>query len=147
MAALWLGGGKKGGKLAVSAICPGLLYPGQDLVFQGVSDERQAVSDPAFDTKAEAELSDLADRLEAASAQLEVDFDAGNLTVDLPDGGGQYLLNKHYIHRQIWLSSPRSGAHHFGLDGEAWRSTRGPHTLRALLAEELSAALGEKIAL
>lgn len=102
------------------------------------------MSDPAFDTKAEAELNDLAERLETASDRLEVDFDAGNLTVDLPDGG-QYLLNKHYIHRQIWLSSPRSGAHHFELDGALWRSTRGPHTLRTLLAAELSAALGETI--
>lgn len=102
------------------------------------------MSDPAFDTRAEAELSDLADRLEAASAALEVDFDAGNLTVELPDGG-QYLLNKHYIHRQIWLSSPRSGAHHFEHEGGSWRSTRGPQTLRALLAAELSAALGETV--
>jgi frataxin len=102
------------------------------------------LSDPAFDTKAEAELNDLADRLEAASQALEVDFDAGNLTVELPDGG-QYLLNKHYIHRQIWLSSPRSGAHHFELDGAQWRSTRGEHTLRVLLATELSAALNAKI--
>lgn len=102
------------------------------------------MSDPAFDTKAEAELNDLAERLDAVSAALEVDFDAGNLTVELPDGG-QYLLNKHYIHRQIWLSSPRSGAHHFQLDGTAWRSTRGPQTLRALLAAELSAALNQTV--
>jgi frataxin len=102
------------------------------------------VTDPAFDTRAEAELSDLADRLEAASPVLEVDFDTGNLTIELPDGG-QYLLNKHYIHRQIWLSSPRSGAHHFELTGALWRSTRGEHTLRALLASELSQALGAKI--
>ncbi|MGE0152273.1 MAG: iron donor protein CyaY [Reyranellaceae bacterium] len=102
------------------------------------------MSDPAFDTRAEAELNELAERLEAASEALEVDFDAGNLTVDLPDGG-QYLLNKHYIHRQIWLSSPRSGAHHFELEGEVWRSTRGPQTLRALLAAELSAALGSSV--
>lgn len=102
------------------------------------------MSDPAFDTKAEAELNDLADRLEAASDALEVDFDAGNLTVALPDGG-QYLLNKHYIHRQIWLSSPRSGAHHFELGDDGWRSTRGPETLRRLLATELTGALGRKI--
>ncbi|MDF3073711.1 MAG: putative iron-sulfur cluster (FeS) metabolism CyaY protein [Alphaproteobacteria bacterium] len=102
------------------------------------------MSDPAFDTKAEAEMSDLADRLEAASPVLEVDFDAGNLTIELPDGG-QYLLNKHYIHRQIWLSSPRSGAHHFELEGALWRSTRGEQTLRALLAAELSQALGARI--
>lgn len=102
------------------------------------------MSDPAFDTKAERELNDLADRLEAASEALEVDFDAGNLTVDLP-GGGQYLLNKHYIHRQIWLSSPRSGAHHFELQDGDWRSTRGPETLRALLAAELAQALGHPV--
>ncbi len=102
------------------------------------------MADSAFETRAEAELDNLAARLETASDALEVDFDAGNLTIVLPDGG-QYLLNKHYIHREIWLSSPRSGAHHFQIEGELWRSTRGPETLRALLSAELSAALGQKI--
>jgi len=134
----------RGGKLAVSARPAGLLYPGQSVHLQGKTGSSAEVADSAFETRAEAELDDLAARLETASEALEVDFDSGNLTVMLPDGG-QYLLNKHYIHRQIWLSSPRSGAHHFQIEGDLWRSTRGPETLRALLAAELSAALGRTI--
>lgn len=134
----------RSGKLAVSARPAGLLYPGQSVHLQGKIGAARKVADSAFETRAEAELDDLAARLETASDKLEVDFDAGNLTIALPDGG-QYLLNKHYIHREIWLSSPRSGAHHFQIEGELWRSTRGPETLRALLASELSAALGARI--
>lgn len=35
-----------------------------------------------------------------------VDFRDGVLEVTLSDGRGVLVLNKHYIHRQIWYSSP-----------------------------------------
>lgn len=102
------------------------------------------MGDTAFETRADAELDHLAERLEAASQALEVDFEPGTLTVELDDGR-QYLLNRHYINREIWLSSPVSGAHHFVAEGEGWRSTRGPQTLRALLADELASILGHAV--
>lgn len=82
---------------------------------------------------------------------LEVDLEGGILTLELPDGG-TYIVNKHAPSREIWLSSPRSGAWHFAaVEGGAWRSTRpgpaGPLEFPALLAEELGAASGRPIRL
>jgi frataxin len=62
------------------------------------------------------------------------------MTVALADGR-QFVLNKHAPNRQLWLSSPVSGAHHFVPADGGWRSTRGPETLAGLLAAELGVAL------
>ena len=74
----------------------------------------------------------------------EVDFQDGILTIVL-DRGGTYVINRHAPNRQIWLSSPRSGASHFSFDADhaAWIGTRSGRVLGELLAEELGAvALG-----
>lgn len=100
--------------------------------------------DADFETLAEVELNHLAERLEAASDALEIDFEAGIVTVEL-ESGGQYLINRHAVNREIWLSSPVSGAWHFRAADGLWRSTRGTETLRALLAAELSESLGHPV--
>ncbi|WP_119302133.1 iron donor protein CyaY [Dongia deserti] len=78
---------------------------------------------------------------------LDIEMTGGILQIELPDGGA-YVINKHGPNREIWLSSPKSGAWHFaaGEDG-AWRSTRGTEELAALLAGELSAASGRSVQL
>src|SRR5262245_17163469 len=78
---------------------------------------------------------------------LEAEMTGGILQVELPDGG-TYVINKHAPNREIWLSSPKSGAWHFASgDGAAWRSTRGTEELTALLAAELGAASGRAVRL
>ncbi len=59
------------------------------------------------------------------------------------------MINKHTPNRQIWLSSPVSGAAHFVHDPDAgvWRSTRADVQLHRLLASELAAATGHRIEL
>ncbi len=57
-----------------------------------------------------------------------------SLTADLQDKalllenekGEQYLIHLHRVLKEIWISSPRSGAHHFKWDKESntWVSTR-----------------------
>jgi frataxin len=78
---------------------------------------------------------------------LDVEMNGGILQIELPDGGA-YVVNRHAPNREIWVSSPRSGAWHFaaGADG-AWRSTRGTEELTALLAGELAAASGRAVQL
>ncbi|MDR3438000.1 iron donor protein CyaY [Telmatospirillum sp.] len=78
---------------------------------------------------------------------LDVEIEGEILTLDLADGG-QYIVNKNAPLRQIWLSSPQSGAWHFAWDSEdeCWRSTRGaPIDLTDLLADELEAVTGTHI--
>ena len=83
--------------------------------------------------------------IEAVGDQLDVDLQDGILTIEL-DSGGQYVINKHAPNRQIWMSSPVSGASHFDSDGHGgWVGTRGAGTLAAMLSAELAAATGETV--
>jgi frataxin len=78
---------------------------------------------------------------------LDVEMTGGILQIELPDGGA-YVINKHAPNREIWVSSPKSGAWHFASgDGAAWRSTRGTEELTVLLAAELAAASGRSVQL
>jgi frataxin len=108
-----------------------------------------ALDEAIFEKLATATLSRLADVIEDGLADhVEVELQGGILTVELDDGG-QYVINKHGPNRQIWLSSPKSGAWHFAWDEarEAWISTRAPATLNGLLSQELTAATGTSVAL
>jgi frataxin len=110
------------------------------------------MDEPEFERQAGKVLDRLMQEIEdQAMDALDVDLEGGILTIALP-GGGQYLLNKHAPNREIWLSSPKSGAWHFRHDPEAgWVSTRvvdGERPqLHRLLADELAAATGEPLTL
>jgi frataxin len=101
-----------------------------------------------FERRAAEVLETLFDQIEDQLGDwLDVEMTGGILQIELPDGG-TYIVNKHAPNREIWLSSPKSGAWHFGSDdGDAWRSTRGAEDLIALLAGELAAASGRAISL
>jgi frataxin len=102
-----------------------------------------------FESRADATLARLEQALEAAGGEgLDIELVGGILTLELEDGG-TYQINKHSPNREIWLSSPVSGAWHFAWNESegVWRSTRGAERLQDLLGRELSEALGEVIAL
>jgi frataxin len=120
----------------------------QDVYAEGLQiNEGKTMDQAGFERQAAALLEGLFDRIEAAFDDLDVDYEAGILTVKLPDGR-TFLLNKHAPNREIWLSSPVSGAWHFAYDtaAAAWRSTRpvsaGPDDLMAMLRAELAALTG-----
>lgn len=91
-----------------------------------------------FKTLSDRFLTDTADALEAADAdgKLDVEYQDGILTITLP-GKKQYVVNQHTPMRQIWLSSPVSGAFHFDYKNGEWIGTRGGENLLALLKAEL----------
>jgi frataxin len=105
---------------------------------------------PAFERLAATLLEQLFDRLDATLGDdLDVDYEAGILTLKFPDGR-TYLLNKHAPNREIWLSSPISGAWHFAhAGGDVWRSTRpvaeGPDDLLSMLRAELASLTGTTV--
>jgi frataxin len=102
----------------------------------------------AFDTLAERTLQHLFARIDAELADADVDLRGGILTIALDDGR-QYVINKHGPNRQIWMSSPVSGASHYEHDAASgeWRSTRGGDPLLPRLARELAELTGTAIAL
>ncbi|HVT51448.1 MAG TPA: iron donor protein CyaY [Dongiaceae bacterium] len=104
-----------------------------------------------FDRMADRVIQHLMEALEDQLPDAEIDLEGGILTVELPDVGS-YLVNKHRPNREIWLSSPKSGAWHFAHDAEAgWISTRvvedARPNLHRLLADELADAIGEPVRL
>lgn len=108
-----------------------------------------ALDDKRFQTLADDTLDQLLAAIEDACADdAEVEFEGGILTV-APAAGGQFVLNRHGPTRQLWLSSPRSGAWHFAWDeaASAWRSTRGSETLVEVLERDLGQALGQTVKL
>jgi frataxin len=111
----------------------------------GPRSQNVTVSESAFQRLADQALDAIALAVETRLGdRLDVELQEGILTIDLEDGG-RYLINKHGPNRQIWLSSPKSGAWHFACpdQGSAWASTRDPGTtLGGLLNQEFAAAAG-----
>jgi len=90
-----------------------------------------------FKTLSDKMLSNFADSTEAADekGELDVDYQSGVLTITLANKK-QYVINQHVPMRQIWLSSPISGAAHFDYANGSWKSTRGGDDLLDLLQRE-----------
>jgi frataxin len=66
-----------------------------------------------------------------------LDVDQAGESATIVSDSGIYLLNYHGTMDQIWMSSPKTGAHHFCWDGNVWMSTRAPISLEDLIAQEL----------
>ena len=93
------------------------------------------IDETEFETLAESMLQRVCRAIEDASDDIDVDLHGGVLTVELEDGR-IFMLNKHAPMRQLWLSSPISGAMHFCHAGGKWPSTRGARELAATLIDD-----------
>lgn len=107
-----------------------------------------SINEAQFETLAQEILEDFLDKIEdVLGDDVEADLEGGILSVELEDGR-QFLLNKHAPNRQLWLSSPISGALHFGYSDEnTWQDTRGTGTLADIFARDLSEACGVPVSL
>jgi frataxin len=80
------------------------------------------------------------------NADVDVDCDGSVLTVELDDGR-TFVVNRNRPLRQIWLSSPVSGASHYDWKktDECWMGTKGEGRLDERLAREVSETTGAEI--
>ena len=104
-----------------------------------------SLDETTFEAKASEILQRLMDNIEdALGDDMDVDMQGGILTLEL-DSGGQYVINKHAPNKQIWVSSPKSGATHSDYDGDrdTWVSARGGDDLVVTLASELKSLTGK----
>jgi frataxin len=92
------------------------------------------MSEQAFETLADS-------LLEALEEGLDGELQGGVLTVE--GEAGTWIVNKHAATRQIWLSSPKSGARHYAFEQAKglWQDTRGGADLLTTLSDELGVAL------
>jgi len=98
----------------------------------------EPVTEQAFASLADSLLESLE---EAIGAEGDAELQGGVLTVQ--GDAGTWLVNKHAPTRQIWLSSPKSGARHYAFDKGSglWKDTRGAGDLLSTLSDELGVAL------
>jgi len=85
-------------------------------------------------------------RIEAAvedSATLDVDLEAGILTITCRDGS-RIIVNRQTPNREIWVAA-RSGGFHFAWRDNAWRDTRSGEEFFASLARILAAQAGVNV--
>ncbi|MBX9945485.1 MAG: iron donor protein CyaY [Reyranella sp.] len=96
------------------------------------------MSDSTFESLADSLLAALE---EGIGTEVDAELQGGVLTVE--GDAGTWVINKHGPTRQIWLSSPKSGARHYAFDAASgkWRDTRGDGDLLAALSAELGVAL------
>ncbi|KIM00127.1 Frataxin-like CyaY facilitates iron supply for heme A synthesis or Fe-S cluster assembly [Paramagnetospirillum magnetotacticum MS-1] len=100
-----------------------------------------SLDESRFASLADPLLERIGDAVEDAMDDADAELHAGILTLTLP-GIGQYVINKHSPNREIWVSSPKSGAHHFGWNGEQWISTRNAQLeLLGMLRAEIGVAV------
>ncbi|MBS0222010.1 MAG: iron donor protein CyaY [Proteobacteria bacterium] len=94
--------------------------------------------DSAFERLADSLLDALEDGI---ADHVDMERQGGVLTVEGEDG--TWIVNKHAPTRQVWLSSPRSGARHYAFDAGSglWQDTRGGGDLLATLSAELGVPL------
>jgi frataxin len=94
------------------------------------------MSDSAFENLANSLLAALEEGL-GDDAELQ----GGILTVE--GEAGTWIINKHAPTRQIWLSSPKSGAKHYAFEAGKglWQDTRGGADLLTTLSGELGVTL------
>jgi len=92
------------------------------------------MNDNAFESLADSLLETLEEGLDA-------ERQGGVLTVE--GEAGTWIVNKHAPTRQIWLSSPKSGARHYAFEPGSglWQDTRGGADLLTTLADELGVSL------
>ena len=98
----------------------------------------EPVTEQAFASLADSLLESLE---ETIGAEGDAELQGGVLTIQ--GDAGTWLVNKHAPTRQIWLSSPKSGARHYAFDKASglWKDTRGEGDLLSTLSDELGVAL------
>jgi len=91
------------------------------------------MTDSAFESLADSLLATLE---EAIADHADAELQGGVLTVEGDEG--TWIVNKHAPTRQVWLSSPKSGARHyaFAADVGKWLDTRGGGDLLEVLSTE-----------
>jgi frataxin-like iron-binding protein CyaY len=73
--------------------------------------------------------------LEKKYSNFDFDEDLDRITIHTPCG--ILLVNWHGVAKEIWVSSPLTGAHHFCFKDDLWKNTRDDIDFRQQLEKEL----------
>jgi len=96
------------------------------------------MEDTIFSNRARTELTTLFELLQQTGKYEDLDIDLQDdvLYITLPTNR-QYVINRHTPSKQIWLSSPLTGADYFSYNDQDWHNKSGGQ-LKQLLMTELA---------
>lgn len=82
-----------------------------------------------YHLKATPILEKLLDHMEGLEEKHDIcpELESGILSIIMPDDR-EYVINKHMPSRQIWVSSPYSGASYFEFKDDGWNLKRATNT-------------------
>ena len=106
------------------------------------------LSEQAYESTVKSVFNNILENVENQCDSVDIDIDDQSLTIE-NDDGQQLLLNKHAPTKEIWLSSPLSGAWHFTYHEQSskWISSKESHELFVFLTKEISQLTQTKITL
>lgn len=64
-----------------------------------------------------------------------IDIDINGDILNITTQAGIFVLNKQSAVKEIWLSSPISGPHHFSYNGRSWESKSGNDLFKILSSD------------
>ena len=85
-------------------------------------------------------------RIEQGCVDADIDADFvsdGVLEIEF-DTGGQIVVNRHEVSREIWVAG-QTGAYHFRWNGSGWQDTRSGDELYAVVTRLVSQIAGRTI--
>lgn len=103
------------------------------------------MADEDFGLVAERTLQALEAALDDVDGDFDIDRGDGKVAVVFDDGT-HFIINRQSASSQLWLAEP-GGGWHFDRSGADWICDKRGVTLRAALAELLSAKLGSPVEL
>jgi CyaY protein len=98
------------------------------------------MTDVEFFLEAEQILNYIADTIEDSDSNGDTDIDFNGDILTIINDSGTFVINKQSAAKEIWLSSPISGPHHFAQKNSSWYARSGD-TLYEILSRELKIKL------
>lgn len=83
----------------------------------------------------EAEFEKCASLIETCFCDFDFDQESQKITIHAPKG--ILLINWHGVAKEIWVSSPVTGAHHFSWNQATWKNTRSDDIFMEQIKQEL----------
>lgn len=95
------------------------------------------MDDKTFDLVSQKTLDTLFEKIdEQIGDEYDVDYQDNIITIEI-ESDKVFVINKHAPMKQMWLSSPLTGAHHYQYQQENWVDTKSQETLFDLLKNEI----------
>eukprot|EP00933_Yihiella_yeosuensis_P059167 TRINITY_DN6011_c5_g1_i1.p1 TRINITY_DN6011_c5_g1~~TRINITY_DN6011_c5_g1_i1.p1 ORF type:complete len:183 (+),score=36.53 TRINITY_DN6011_c5_g1_i1:63-611(+) len=110
-----------------------------------VADNKDAITETEFHSRADTTLQHMFDCIDNADLDAidDIHLEDGVLKLDL-EGGAAFVINKHFVTRQIWYASPVSGALYFSPKSDGrWYSTEKEGDLADVFLEDFVKLCGE----